>query len=288
VLPENPGIFGLSALDPVDIPHPSGKINQSQSVFCGANVGPLLSAREIREGGAVHGARRKVISGQHSTSVDEVRAQVYWPHMLLDSVIQPSRPEYDALTPIQFAAGFSAFILMYMPQELDNSPWMNMLRHYNRLMSFAMASDWASVLAFNAQFLHSCENQQVSFRSWEAIKTWHDRHLDSVRLHGAAKKNPKKSGDGNGGAGGNNNNNNGGDDGDAKKKKGPNFVPESFLRSKHLCLKFQRGTCDEPENHQFGKVELVHACGLCLLKDRGLVTDHGFKSCPRKSKEKGF
>jgi hypothetical protein len=252
-------------------------------VFCGANVGPLLSVNEIRDGG-VQGARRKVISGQHSTSVDEVRAQVYWPHMLLDSVIQPTRPEYDALSPVQFAAGFSALILMYMPVELNNSPWINMLRHYNRLMSFAMASEWSAVLAFNAQFLHACENQQVSFRNWAAVKGWHDRHLDSVRLHHANSrkipKNPK--GDGS-------SNNNAADEFGDKRKKGPNFVPEAFLRSKHLCLKFQRGTCDETGNHQFGKVELVHACGLCLHKDRGLFSDHGMKSCPKRAKDpKGF
>jgi hypothetical protein len=220
------------------IPHPSGKINSVQSVFCGANVGPLLSANEIRDGGT-GGGRRKVLSGQHSTAVDEVRAQVYWPHMLLDSVIQPNRPEYDALSPTQFAAGFSAFMLMYLPSELDNSPWTNMLRHYNRLMSFAMASDWASVLAFHAQFLHSCENQQVSFRNWDSIKTWHDRHLDSVRLHGAARKNPKTGKNVDGAGGGNNNNT--GDDGDGKKKKGSNWVPEILPSHAEIVLEVPAG-----------------------------------------------
>jgi hypothetical protein len=200
--------------------------------------------------------------------------------MLLDSVIQPTRPDYNALTPVQFTAGFSAFILMYLPEELNGTPWANMLRHYNCLMMFAMASDWSSVLAFNAQFLHSCENQQVSFKNWNAIKVWHDWHLDSVWLHGASKKKkPGKPGS-EGGA------DSGGGGEEEKKKKNPNFVPESYLRSKKLCLKFQRGTCDETGNHTFSAIELVHACGLCLYKNRGILGDHGLKACPKK--EKGF
>jgi hypothetical protein len=182
----------LSALDPVVVPHPSGKVNASQTVFCGANVGPLLSVAEIRDGSS----KRKVLSGEHSTAVDEVKAQVYWPHMVLDSVIQPARPEYAEMTPVQFAAGFSAMMLMYTPAGFDDTPYVNMLRHFNRLMSFAMVSDWKSVLAFNGQFLHACENQQVSFASWPAIKVWHDRHLDSVRLHGASGRKPKNPGGG--------------------------------------------------------------------------------------------
>lgn len=77
VLPKNPDIFR------------SSKINQEALIFCSANVGPLLFVSDVHEG-----VKRKVLSGEHSMAVDEVQTQVYWPHMLLHSVIQGACPDY--------------------------------------------------------------------------------------------------------------------------------------------------------------------------------------------------
>jgi hypothetical protein len=276
--PANPGVFGLAALDPVAIPKPSGIINLPHMAFCGANVGPLRSASDAKESSS-----KKILSGEHAVTVEEVRSQLYWPHMVLDAVITPTRPDYRSLSPTQFAAGYSAMMLLYLPTELNNTPIANMLKHFNRIMSFAINTDWQSILQFNGQFLHACENLQASFANWEVIKTWHDRHLSAFRSSDTGGQRGRSS---QSGAGNNNND----EQGESKKDKkdNPNFVSDTFLRKHHLCMKFQKGTCAEEGNHVIGSLNLVHACGLCLLKERGLNPDHGSKVCPRKTKGKGF
>ena len=232
------------------------------------NAGPLLSASDSQAA-----SKRKVLSCQHSSTVDEVKSQMYFPHMVLDSVVCPTRPEYDKLSPTQFAAGYSAMILAYMPEELNSTPLANMIKHFNRIMTFAIASEWKSVLQFNAQFLHACENHQTSFVHWPPIQAWHDRHLQSARLHGLA---PRRG----------NNGTESGEGGEeiGKKKTDPNHVPDNFMRQEKLCLKFQRGTCAETDDHALGSVTLVHACGLCLFKKRGIQKTHCKKECPNRVK----
>jgi hypothetical protein len=244
--------------------------------FCGANVGPLRSASDAKESSS-----KKILSGEHAVTVEEVRSQVYWPHMVLDAVISPTRPDYRSLTPTQFSAGFSAMMLLYLPEELNDTPIANMLKHFNRIMSFAINSEWSSILQFNGQFLHACENLQASFARWDVIKTWHDRHLSAFRSLDPGSQRGR-------GGGGKYNNNNDDSDSTKRDKVNPNFVPDSFLRKKNLCMKFQKGLCEEEGNHVIGSITLVHACGLCLFKDRGLNPDHCHKTCPRKSKWKGF
>jgi hypothetical protein len=195
---------------------------------------------------------------------------LYWPHQLLDicALAGGKRPEYDELSVAQFVAGFSASILVYLPHQLRGSVVENQLKHLNKLMGLAMVTDWATVLGFNAQLLHACENHQLDFSSWPRLASWHERHMHSIRFQAPKPKNNNNSGDG------------------SDIKQDPNFVPQSFLRSQHLCMKFQTGKCDEKGNHVFGKVTLVHACALCAFKDRGSVVDHGSHKCPRRSKKK--
>jgi hypothetical protein len=262
---------------------PSGALNSENLAFVGASVGPLMAASDARE----YGSRRKLLSGQHATSCEEVKSQLYWPHQLLDvcALGGAKRPEYDSLSVAQFVAGFTASILVYLPHQLRNSVVENQLKHLNKLMSYTMVTDWSTVLGFNAQLLQACENHQLSFANWPLLASWHERHLQSVRFN--CSKVGKGGGGINNGGGNNNNNNNGNNDGnDAAGSRDPNFVPQAFMRAQHLCMKFQLGKCDETSIHVFGKVTLVHACALCAYKERGSVVDHGTHNCPRKSKLK--
>jgi hypothetical protein len=271
-------VFGLSPLEEIRAFNPSGDLNIENLAFVGASVGPLLSANDSRESGT----RRKLLSGQHSTSCEEVKSQLYWPHQLLDvcALGGTKRPEYDSLSVAQFVAGFTASILVYLPHQLRGTVVENQLKHLNKLMSYTMVTDWSSILGFNAQLLHACENHQLSFSRWSSLAAWHERHLQSIRF---MPQRGKKDG------AGNNNNNGAGDtsgNGSNQPKNDPNFVPQAYIRSQHLCMKFQSGKCDEQENHIFGKVTLVHACALCAYKDRGSVVDHGSHNCPKKFKPK--
>jgi hypothetical protein len=261
----------LSPLEELRSFHPDGKINLDNLSFCGANVGLPLSATEARDS-----AKKKVLSGQFTTACEEVRSQMFWPNLLLDvSVLgDAQRPEYSNLSPAQFAAGFSALILVYLPEQLRGSVCENMLWHFNRLMNFASVTAWDNILGFNQQFTKKCEHHQMSFVSWDIIHRWHERNFSSLRLLNASRiKNPREAKN-------------------EDDKKDPNFVPESYCRTQKLCFKFQKGQCEEKESHTLGKITLVHACALCSFKKRGTVPDHGAHSCPKreksKRKEKGF
>ena len=258
--PANPAIFGLNPLPPVDTFTPTGKINTENMMFSGANVGPLLSASDVRES-----SKRKVLSGEHVSVGEEVKSQLYWPHMLLDSAYSHVKPEFRALTPEQFTAGYAAMMLVYLPEELNDGPIANMLRHLNRIMSYAQVSDWKQLMGFTANFFKACENHSISFGRWAPVQAWHARHLESIRLSGHKKGRSDQTGS---------------TDVDDKKKK--IHVTDNFMRAKKLCLAFNRGTCDQTTDHLIGKTTVVHACGLCLFKEKGVVTDHGLKTCSLK------
>jgi hypothetical protein len=189
-----------------------------------------------------------------------------------------NRPDFKNLTPEQFVAGYTAMMLMYLPAELDDTPFANMTRHLNRVMTYSMVSDWKHLLTFSASFFKSCENHAMSFAHWAPMQAWHTRHLESIRLGSFRRDKPEKPKKGAG---------NDAPDADAKdvKKKSKNFVPQHFLRSKRLCLKYQNGTCEHTEDHDVAGVTIVHACGLCLYKERGIIKNHGMKSCPDKEKD---
>ena len=112
------------------------------------------------------------------------------------------------------------------------------------------------------------------------MQAWHSRHLESIRLAGFKPKLDKP-----GNSGGTQKNGSSASDEDLAKKKSKNFVPQHFIRSKKLCIKYQKGVCEFTADHDIGGVNIVHACALCLFKDRGIVKDHGSKTCPKKEKE---
>jgi hypothetical protein len=215
---------------------------------------------------------------------------MFWPNLLLDvsALGDQLRPEYNNLNPAQFSAGFSAMLLVYLPEELRGSVTENMLRHFNRLMNFAAVTDWSNVLGLNQQFTKSCEHHQMSYANWDLIHRWHERHFNSLRVLGGARG---RGGQGNAGGGNNNNNGNNNNRNTEGDSRDPNFVPESFTRTQKMCFKYQKGQCDEKDNHVVGKTTLVHACALCAYKKRGTVPEHGSHNCPKREsnpKKKGF
>jgi hypothetical protein len=172
---------------------------------------------------------------------------MFWPNLLLDvSVLGDAvRPDYDNLTPTKFVAGYSALMLVYLPEELRGSVVENMLGHFNHLM-FASVTDWSNILGFNQQFVKSCEHHQMLFANWTIMHHWHEHHFGTLRLLNASRpwRNEKSKED----------------------KHDPKSVPDNFVRSQQLCFKFQKGQCVEKDSHQLGKNALVHACAFCMYK----------------------
>jgi hypothetical protein len=245
--------------------------NSPNSRFCGVSIGPLRSfvgddPHEVTKG-------RKIVTGEHASGRDEVLCQIAWPHQMLDAVVCSDPPEYMNLSAIQFAAGYSAIILSQLPQEMNNSVSANQLKHFNRLFTLAMKSEWDSILKFNRSFFRSIEQRSNNWEEWDRIKDWHSRNLDSLTVSSMVSKaenpnkNPKFPKDGD----------------KAKKDELCEGVPMGFIKSNKLCKKFQSGVCDQTAPHALPSgTMLSHSCAMCLYKKLGLAHDHGAKACTKK------
>ena len=137
-----------------------------------------------------------------------------------------------------------------------------------------MESSWSSCLNLHAAFLRSIEQKQSSWDDWAKIKSWHERHLDYLKISGAEKGSwNEKSAD---------------EKIPKKTESTVHGVPIDFIKQSKICIKFQHDVCDQESGHQTSHgVALQHACALCLHKNKG-VADHPAKSCPIKQNKKVF
>jgi hypothetical protein len=193
---------------------------------------------------------------------------------MLDAVVCADPPEYKDLTPTQFTAGYSAIILAQLPLEMNNSVMANQLRHLNRLFTLTMKSEWQSILDFNRSFFCSVEQRSNNWESWDRIKEWHTRILDSLRLSSLTNKNSKRPRDPKG------------EEATQEEKKKEELcegVPMSFIKTNKLCKKFQSGVCDQTSPHALPSGTLLsHSCAMCLYKKHGVAQDHGARACTKK------
>ena len=247
----------------------SSSHNEMLSNLCGVSVGPLRSF-DANDQSFMFGNRRKIVSGMHSASRAEVHQQILWPHHALDFVSVPVAPDFRDLTPNQFAAGEVAIILSQLPPSIANSSFSNRLIHLNRILTYSMTSDWSSCLNMHAAFLHSVEQRQNSWDSWDRISSWHSRHLDVMRMSTSIKA-PKA------------------DVTKDRSKEKICGVEVGFMRDSKLCVKFQSNQCELESGHPnaHGKSTLSHSCAFCLFKSKD-VADHSAQSCPKRANQKVF
>ena len=124
----------------------------------------------------------------------------------------------------------------------------------------------------HAAFLHSVEQRQNSWDSWERISYWHSRHLDAMRMT-TQSKTPKT------------------EPVKDRSKEKICGIEVSFMQESKLCMKYQSNQCELESGHPnpHGKSSLSHSCAFCLFKSKD-VADHSAQ-CPvlsRKSKSEGF
>ena len=228
--------------------------------FCGASVPPLRSADPLSD----NGAKRKVLSGRHSTINQEVRRQEAWPHTYLDTALVGEFPEYADMTVTQFFAGMTGKILGEMDRSLNGSVTHHQLKHLNRVASYNTGRE--GMLTFNACVLEAIEQGQVSWEDWESIQVMHTKHLDSIRLRVGNKEDMSSNNE-------------------KSKAKDSSFVPQDYMRSKGICFRFQNGACEHEGSHTIENgTEVLHICGLCHMRRNENVTDHGYMLCPGKKK----
>ena len=223
-------------------------------------------------------AKRKILSGEHITGRQEVEMQVAWPHHCLDCIHYPDIPEYKSLTPTEMAAGALGKILVEMPVELAGSETENMLKHFQKLFTYAFSMSWEAVLDFNSAFFRALENRRVSWTSWSKISAWHQMHIDAAKLKPGTGDDVRRSADRKPTR-----------DDPKKDDKKSDKVPMRYLLDNHICIKFQDDMCPEDSAHQLaGGSTVQHICASCLHKGRGLHSDHGWNKCPKKLQSQPF
>jgi hypothetical protein len=214
-----------------------------------------------------NGVRRKLLSGKYSNISQEVRRQEAWPHVYLDNPLTGETPEYSDLSFPQFFAGMTGKILSEIDPCCVGTPTENKLKHLNRIASYAVKGSRETMLAFNSCVFEAVEQNQISWSNWDQIKSLHSKHLDSIHLNVASHEqvlNVDK----------------------ADKSKDSTFVPESYMKSQNICIKFQNNICEHESAHVIDSgATILHLCGLCHMAEKKNSPDHGFKTCPIKKKK---
>ena len=133
-----------------------------------------------------------------------------------------------------------------------------------------------SILNFNAVLFRAIENRALSWDNWDKIEQFHTRHLSSLTV-AAATASVAAPVDGgvvqNTGNVQNNSSN--------KTKKDESEALRKAMVAQHICFKFNRGKCDQEEDHDSNGngLTLLHACGKCSKENRGIVKTHGAQEC---------
>ena len=175
------------------------------------------------------GYKKKVVSGMHTESDKDVMQQVLWPHKALNSNWNIKKPEYYNLAPVQFDAGAIAAVLFYMPSELTESSTCCMLRHLNRIFTYAETYTWKACLTLHANFLAQWEQRKKDWSSWSSVLDWHKLQMENMLAFKKDKKSDlKENGDSKDSPKGNNN-------------KIVCGVERSQIKASHLCSRITHG-----------------------------------------------
>ena len=129
------------------------------------------------------------------------------------------------------------------------------------------------ILNFNAVLFRAIENRALSWDNWDKIEQFHVRHLSSLTVAAATASvaAPVDGGDAQ----------NVPKNASIKTKKDESEALRKAMVAQHICFKFNRGKCDQEEDHDSNGngLTLLHACGKCSKENRGIVKTHGVQEC---------
>ena len=244
-LPQGSGV----SLPHIVTPPPPG----SAGSFCNeelvADVGVVaasLKSIEVSETNHL-GYKKRIVSSMHTDADKDVKQQALYPRKTLDNNWVEKPPEYYDLTTAQF--GMGALVLYQLPLTMSSSPMANMLKHSNRLVTYAGFYSLKQVPCLHHNFLSAIEQQKKSWATWEVIQKWHNVNLKVMKSSTEEGK-------------------------PMKQAKDPNkellcSIELGAIKSSYLYLKFQQDNCAQDLDHASpngGKSTLAHHFPYCFHK----------------------
>ena len=211
-------------------------------------------------------------SGAKRTTGEFVTRQAYWPEQCL-SMNAPGykKKEHNELTFAEFIDGMLAkFLTETDPADLDRD-LSNKLTYLRELVAMQYSLDFKHVLEINEKFINGYENEHFNWDNWSRIAAF----LQEARMQAIfASVGSRQTGGGGGG--------NGGAPGASKAAQFTYGVPTDFLRKNSLCIKWNKGECEESgASHKFGNTNTVlyHKCAACKKSGKTPEKEHAVRDC---------
>ena len=212
-------------------------------------------------------------SGKKHTTGEFVTRQTAWPEQML-SLNAPGfkKKEHHELTLPEFVDGMLAkFLTETEPQDLDRD-LSNKLTYLRELIAMQYSLDFKQVLAINERFLDGYESEHFAWNNWSRI----DAYLKEARMQAVfdsvGRRHSAPPGPGRGG-----------NPGDPPKAPSHVYgVPREFLTKNSLCIKWNRGECEEAgASHKFGNTNttLYHKCAACKKSGKTPDKEHAVRDC---------
>ena len=228
--------------------------------------------------------RKHMKSGAKRNSGEFVTRQATWPEKML-SLNAPGRgkKEHNDLTFAEFIDGMIAKFLTETEADVLDRDLSNKLTYLRELVAMQYSLDFKHILAINHRFLLGWENEHFHWNDWSRI----DAYLKEARMQAIFSSVGSRQNGGGGGGGG------GGAPGAPKAAAAFVYgVPREFLTKNSLCIKWNKGECEEASHHKFGTTNttLYHKCAACKKSGKTPEKEHAARDCESNSflKKKSF
>ena len=230
---------------------------------------------------------RKILTpGHDAAGAGLVLRQTRWPHQLL----QPSVPgflsvKHKEMSVHQLMNGTVSKLFIETPKQEMSLELSNKLSFLQFVIEMSFKYDHKEVLDITFETYMSWQNRQFNWdEPWanieERLKGIRGRFTQTHQPHtvgfpGAARGTGKQGGGGGG--------NPSGQQPKQYKDVPINGVPRSFMKDKHICIRFnsEKG-CEEQPGHKnkYGTDTLQHICAGCFAKDQSKL-DHKVFDCKK-------
>ena len=251
----------------------------------GASLGPLYALMGDLSTMDVTAAKLKLKSGMNPAEQDEVLITKKWPNQYLPRVMMRGKVNHCDLNEVKLAYGLFSKIYCEAPREWMGSPTINKLRMAMALFRVALVSPWPDVLSLDMAMFQALERRMISWENWSDLELWWTQTVDMMRtMQSGARATGQTATSGTAGkraaetpAGA--------APPSKAQKRAVMGVPGDWMRSNHLCIKFNLGRCSLAAPHESPDKSgnlLRHLCGGCLYLKKGQDGGHGMTACPNK------
>ena len=264
--------------------------NPAALALTGVTVGPRWAMNGDLSTVDMNHVRKYIKSGRNGHSVQDARTAELWPNQYL-----PAKPgskdgvDYDELTFVQWIIGFITKIFAEVDDSRNGSVEHNQLRMLMKLCRLVQIYDWEDVRLIGAELFLGLERGALTWSDWQPMEIWWAQQIDFLRdrvVVRQTRKRPLPAGPA-------------GPKSAApppgqppaksqKRNKDINGVPPDTLKSHHICIKWNVGTCsvqaahhDSPDRSDSQQVR--HICGGCWFLSQVEDESHSMRTCKRKN-----